>query len=176
MVLPDGAPPIRYRYVHVQPDGKLRWGKTTLTRNPPTSDPHTVTYEAADGTKQTLSGFYYPYAEMGGGLMVVPEPLSSVGPIRITIDGLPAGVDRVLNVARPCPTKPQSNHARCVDAKTRSSACPCPSPTRCPITTSPGRDAPCGAPPGQNPACGFPAPGSHLRVSGSTGAVAGSVE
>ena len=100
MVLPDGAPPIRYRYVHVQPDGKLRWGKTTLTRNPPTSDPHTVTYEAADGTKQTLSGFYYPYAEMGGGLMVVPEPLSSVGPIRITIDGLPAGVDRVLNVAR----------------------------------------------------------------------------
>jgi len=27
----------------------------------------------------------------------------------------------------------------------------------------PGRDGPCGPPPGQNPASGFPAPGSHLR-------------
>lgn len=100
MVLPDGAPPIRYRFVHVQADGKLRWGKTTLTRNPPTSDPHTVTYEAADGTKRSLSGFYYPHADLGGGLLVVPEPISAAGPIRITVDGLPAGVDRVLTVPR----------------------------------------------------------------------------
>ncbi len=30
----------------------------------------------------------------------------------------------------------------------------------------PGRDGPFGPPPGQNPASGFPAPGSHLRVNG----------
>jgi hypothetical protein len=31
----------------------------------------------------------------------------------------------------------------------------------------PGRDGPCGPPPGQNPACGFPAPGSHVGSTGS---------
>lgn len=91
---------VRYRFVHVMPDGKLRWGKTTITRTAPTSDPHTVTYEAADGTKKSLTGFYYPYGDLGGGLMVVPEPLSASAPIRITIDGLPAGTDHVLNVPR----------------------------------------------------------------------------
>jgi hypothetical protein len=33
--------------------------------------------------------------------------------------------------------------------------------------SGPGRDGPCGPPPGQNPACGFPAPGSHLGSAGS---------
>ena len=32
---------------------------------------------------------------------------------------------------------------------------------------SPGRDGPFGPPPGQSPACGFPAPGSHLGSTGS---------
>jgi hypothetical protein len=37
---------------------------------------------------------------------------------------------------------------------------------RVPRRAGPGRDGPFGPPPGQNPACGFPAPGSHLRSTG----------
>lgn len=102
MIFPEGAAaaPSRYRFVHVGADGKLRWGKTTVTSNPPSSDPHTITYEAADGTKQTLTGFYYPYGDLAGGLMVVPEPAVTATPVRVTVDGLPPGFDRVLTVPR----------------------------------------------------------------------------
>ena len=100
MILPDGAPSIRYRYVHVGVDGRLVWGKTTITRNPPTSDPHTITYEAPDGSKRTVTGFYYPYEDIAGGLLVVPEPASTGTPVRIMVDGLPSGVERVLTVPR----------------------------------------------------------------------------
>jgi hypothetical protein len=40
---------------------------------------------------------------------------------------------------------------------------PRPFPAPLGVAFSPGRDGPFGPPPGQNPACRFPAPGSHLR-------------
>lgn len=90
--------PIRYRFVNVGRDGKLTWGRSTITRNPPLSDPQTITFEAADGTKQTLTGHWYPYGEMAGGYMVVPEP--TIPAVRMTIDTMPT-IDKVLSLARP---------------------------------------------------------------------------
>ncbi len=97
LVQPAGAP-IRYRFVHVEKDGRLRWGKTTIIRDTPMSDPHTITFEAADGTKQTLTGHYYPYEDLKGGYMVVPEPNLPV--VKLTVDAMPAGIDRVLSLPR----------------------------------------------------------------------------
>lgn len=99
MIVGGSDGPVRYRFVHVGRDGKLKWGRTTITREVPMSDPHTITFEAADGAKQTLTGFYYPYEDLKGGYMVVPEPL--FGTVKMTVDAMPAGIERVLTIAKP---------------------------------------------------------------------------
>jgi hypothetical protein len=86
--------PTRYRFVHVEKNGHLRWGRATVMRDIPMSDPHTITFEAADGSKQTLTGHYYPYEDLAGGYMIVPEPLFPA--VKLTIDTMPAGIERVL--------------------------------------------------------------------------------
>ena len=86
--------PIRYRFIQVDRAGKLHWGRTTITRNAPTSDPHTVTYEAADGSTQSVTGHYYPYGDEEGGYLVVPEP--TIPAVKVAVDAMPAGIQRIL--------------------------------------------------------------------------------
>jgi hypothetical protein len=86
--------PIRYRFINVDRAGHLKWGRTTITRNTPFSDPTTITFEAADGSKQSITGFYYPHDL--GGTIVVPEP--TIPAVKLTADKLPAGIDKVLTI------------------------------------------------------------------------------
>lgn len=86
--------PTRWRFVHIGRDGKLSWGRTTFTRNVPLAETHTVTFENTDGTTQSVTGHYYPYADMAGGYLVVPDPV--VPPSRLTVSGFPSTVERVL--------------------------------------------------------------------------------
>lgn len=90
--------PIRYRFINIDRAGKLRWGRTTITRSAPTSDPTTVTYEAADGTRQSVTGHYYPYGEGSGGYLVVPEP--TLPAVTVAITPLPGAVETKLTIPR----------------------------------------------------------------------------
>ena len=73
--------PTKYRFVDVGMDGKLAWGDSLTLNEPPLAEPHTVSYLGADGsTVETTTGFYYPYEDLPGGYMLVPElPLSARG-------------------------------------------------------------------------------------------------
>ncbi len=103
-IITSSDAPIRWRFVQVGRDGKLTWGRTTISREVPLAEKHTIspdaltytiTVEAADGTTQSVTGHYYPYADMPGGYLMVPDPLTP--PSRLTIgDSLGPSVDRVL--------------------------------------------------------------------------------
>jgi hypothetical protein len=86
--------PIHWRFVHIGRDGKLSWGRTTTTREVPLAEEHTVTFEAADGTKHSVTGHYYPYADLAGGYLVVPEP--AFAPAKLTVAGLGPSIEPVL--------------------------------------------------------------------------------
>lgn len=90
--------PIRYRFIQVGANGKLTWGRTTITRNTPISDPHTITYEAADGSKQSVTGHYYPFGDEKGGYLVVPEP--TIPAVKVALDAMPPGVERMLSLTK----------------------------------------------------------------------------
>jgi len=84
----------RYRFVLVGRDGKLTWGRSTITSNVPMAEKHTVTFTAADGTTRTVTGHYYPYADLEGGYLIVPEPESPLA--KLTVEGMAPGVQREL--------------------------------------------------------------------------------
>ncbi len=93
-IIATGDAPTRWRFVHIGRDGKLSWGRSTSTSNVPMGETHTVTIENADGTKQTVTGHYYAFADMPGGYMIVPDP--ALPPAKLTVAGFPTTVERVL--------------------------------------------------------------------------------
>ena len=75
--------PTRYRFVDVKPDGSLAWGTTVDLDSEPESGLTSVSFDHADGTIETVRGHYYPYGELNGGYMLVPEPKFSVSRLRL---------------------------------------------------------------------------------------------
>ena len=75
--------PTRYRFVDVKPDGSLAWGSTVDLEDEPESGLTSVSFDHADGTIETVRGHYYPYGELNGGYILVPEPKVSVARLRI---------------------------------------------------------------------------------------------
>ncbi len=73
----------RYRFVDVQPDGSLAWGSTVDLESEPESGLTSVSFDHEDGSIETVRGHYYPYGELSGGYMLVPEPKTSVARLRI---------------------------------------------------------------------------------------------
>ncbi len=95
MIYPEDTPRT-YRFVDVAGDGHLTWGDTVTLTEPPIAEPHTVTYVADDGSVlDTATGAYYPYDDMPGGYMLVPELPVSVR--EISVAGLAAGVEARLS-------------------------------------------------------------------------------
>lgn len=90
--------PTTYRFIGVDGAGKLSWGRT-VTRTAPTSLPsHRVTFKTADGaTDSEVQGHYYPYSDMPGGVVLVPEPEARVQ--TIAVEGLSGA--QVREVSRP---------------------------------------------------------------------------
>jgi hypothetical protein len=87
----------KYRFVSVGMDGKLTWGDDITLPEPPLGEPHTVTYVAADGTVlDSATGQYYPYNDLPGGYMLVPEPSVVAGITAIHLAGMPGGIQSKL--------------------------------------------------------------------------------
>ena len=42
-----------------------------------------MSFDHEDGRIETVRGHYYPYGELNGGYMLVPEPATSVARLRI---------------------------------------------------------------------------------------------
>jgi len=78
----NGAPrittltaPVTYRFVDVGTDGITGMGETITLSRPPTSHPRTVAFVGDSETELSrATGYYYPYADLPGGYMLVPEP------------------------------------------------------------------------------------------------------
>jgi len=94
MIFPDGAPRT-YRFVEVGAAGQLTWGESVTLNDPPMAEPHTVKYMGADGSViDTATGHFYPYDDLPGGYMLVPEgPLTATG---IAVSGLVPGFEARL--------------------------------------------------------------------------------
>ncbi len=91
----------KYRFVSVGMDGKLTWGDDITLSEPPLGDPHTVTYVDADGkVVDSATGQYYPYNDLPGGYMLVPEPSTVVGVHSIHIVGMSPGIESRLDIVR----------------------------------------------------------------------------
>ena len=67
----------------MKPDGSLAWGSTVDLEDEPESGLTSVSFDHADGTIETVRGHYYPYGELNGGYILVPEPKVSVARLRI---------------------------------------------------------------------------------------------
>ena len=88
----------RYRFVSVGMDGKLTWGDDITLAEPPIGEAHTVTYLGADGKViDTATGQYYPYNDLPGGYMLVPDPVVSISELHLV--GMPAGVESKLKLS-----------------------------------------------------------------------------
>lgn len=91
--------PQTFRFVGVSKDGKLTWGKTITVSSPLFAEPHAVTFEGPDGKSTTVTGHYFPYEDLAGGYILVPEPTTTV--LRVHVAGLPAAVQSVLERRAP---------------------------------------------------------------------------
>lgn len=90
--------PTTYRLVTVQADGKLEWGDTVTTVEPAWGEPHTVKVEAEGGAVANVTGHYYPYDHLDGGLLVLPVGTAVVRSIDVA--GLVPNVRSHLDVGR----------------------------------------------------------------------------
>jgi hypothetical protein len=84
-----------YRFVHVAVDGKLTWGKTVKVTSAIAGEEIAVTVRAEDGTETAVKGHYYPYGDLPGGYLLVPEPVTSK-PAKLTLERPLLGAATVL--------------------------------------------------------------------------------
>ncbi len=80
IVLPGGD----YRFVQVGADASLRWGKTIKFPSAPNNNPTAVRTVDASGTFRTITGYYYPYGDDQGGVLLVRK--TDVDGRRLEID------------------------------------------------------------------------------------------
>ena len=67
--------PTHYRLVNVKGDGSLRWGDPIEVHTPLVSKPISIALEDDAGkTISTVTGHFYPYDHLPGGMLFVPEP------------------------------------------------------------------------------------------------------
>ncbi|MBI2392448.1 MAG: hypothetical protein HYV09_22880 [Deltaproteobacteria bacterium] len=93
--------PRAYRFVDVAGDGRLTWGDRVMLPEPPLAEPHTVRWLDASGTVlESATGHYYPYDDLAGGYMLVPE--APIGAASVAVGGFAAsGVE--IRIPRPAP-------------------------------------------------------------------------
>ncbi len=85
----------KYRFVSIDVDGSMTWGDDVVLQSPPFSDPHAVTFDGPDGKPvATVVGNYYPYVDIPGGYMLVPEPTIAFHSMRV--EGMAPGVQNKL--------------------------------------------------------------------------------
>jgi hypothetical protein len=80
-----------YRFAVVSKDSELSWGDEITLDEPMFGEPHTIRYQNADGTSASVTGFYYPFGEEGGQLLIPRLPIGARG---IAVAGF--GVERHL--------------------------------------------------------------------------------
>jgi hypothetical protein len=71
-----------YRSLHVLPDGTFEWGSELTLDQPMFGEPREVEFDDA-GVHKTVTGFFYPYAEEGGTILI-PKLPPTVHDIQIT--------------------------------------------------------------------------------------------
>lgn len=71
----------RYRYIYVAADGTLTAGEHVDLDGPPVGEPRALTVES-NGARRVVMGAYYPYDQLPGGYLLVPDDHVDV-PVKI---------------------------------------------------------------------------------------------
>jgi hypothetical protein len=83
-IIPAQSASRTYRFVSVNEDGTLEWGDTVTLDHELHSEPHDVRFLGARGELlQRAVGHYYPYGDVPGGYMLVPENTTPFHTLRI---------------------------------------------------------------------------------------------
>lgn len=72
-----------YTFVHVLADGSLEWGSDITLDEPMFGEPHEVAYVGKDGTRAKVTGYFHPYGEDGGSLLV-PKATTAFDAIEVS--------------------------------------------------------------------------------------------
>lgn len=75
--------PTKYRFVNVGAGATLSWGESMTLTDQPFGAPRDVVFDLGGGKTQTVTGYYYPYGDLDGGYLLVPEPTTSYSSIRV---------------------------------------------------------------------------------------------
>ncbi|MBI2392526.1 MAG: hypothetical protein HYV09_23275 [Deltaproteobacteria bacterium] len=78
-----GAEARTYTFVHVLPDGSLEWGSDITLDEPMFGEPHEVAYVGKDGARAKVTGYFHPYGEEGGSLLV-PKAIAAFDAIEVS--------------------------------------------------------------------------------------------
>lgn len=65
-----------YQLLRQLPSGKLEWGSELTLDEPMFGEPRAVTYVSDSGVRGTVTGYFYPYADEGGSILVPKASLS----------------------------------------------------------------------------------------------------
>jgi hypothetical protein len=83
-----------YDRVHVLPRGGAEWLEPVKLRTPPIADPTTVTVWSSRGDATTLTGAYFPYDHLNGGVLLVPRGAVPIHKLRVDVEA------RTVEIAR----------------------------------------------------------------------------
>ena len=78
----SGGERTTYQFVRQLPNGKLEWGSDITLDEPMFGEPREVTYVTDRGETGKVTGYFYPYADEGGSILV-PKPSLAMREIRI---------------------------------------------------------------------------------------------
>ncbi len=81
----ESVGPRAYRMLRIDLKGKLVWGNRVVLNTPPHGEPHELELTTDTGTVKVVAQFY-PYDDLPGGMLVVPEPTAKVR--AVAIDGV----------------------------------------------------------------------------------------
>jgi len=82
-----------YERVRVDGQGNLSWMSSQLIHSPPVGEAKTVTIQSDSGS-ETVTGQYYPYDHLEGGVLVWKEPQTLGTAIQVNLAGKIATLGR----------------------------------------------------------------------------------
>jgi len=81
--LPPTGPEVRYRIVVIEPDGTMVRGGSVVLRSAPQGDRRPLELLGEGGVViGSVTGSFYGYSNMNGGLLLVPEPRENIASLR----------------------------------------------------------------------------------------------
>ena len=87
LVIPQDQLDLQYERVRVDGDGNLSWMPTRTIHRPPFGEPKNVVLQAEGGGTETVTGQYFPYDHLPGGVLMWKKPAYFAPAVSIDLGG-----------------------------------------------------------------------------------------